>query len=208
MSENNRKRKLRSMDLELMKKKMMLECLYRHETQDEGLTTKDTEDVCSEYDDSVKAVLATKELSNVKMVSRKAVLANVRFLTEKEKGKSKQKLSDEQKKLKVNLRNCGKGRYQSKKRVVWTSPIYIVKNIRMCILMRNWSRLTDLLLMLLKHNKSYIPYIKQVRIFYLSFPFCFFSSNIQFYIVVHLRLHCGTCFTCEGSVCFIICLTT
>lgn len=174
MSEKNRKRKLRSMDLELMKRKMMLECLYRHETQDEGLTTKDTVDVCSEYDDSVKAVLATKELSNVKMVSRKAVLANVRFLTEKEKGKSKQKLSDEQKKLKVNLRNCGKSRYQSKKRVVWTSPIYIVKNIRMCILMRNWSRLTDLLLMLLKHNKSYIPYIKQEKIFYLSFPFCFF----------------------------------
>lgn len=48
---------------------------------------------------------------------------------------------------------------------IWSSPMCIVENIRKSILTQNWSNITDLLLLLLKHHKKYIPFIKQVSVY-------------------------------------------
>lgn len=62
--------------------------------------------------------------------------------------------------------NCSQFDY---KEIHWTSPTYIIRHIRNCILNHDWNNLTHLLLLLIKHGEPYICLVKEVRKFEIRF---------------------------------------
>ncbi|KAF2893745.1 hypothetical protein ILUMI_12439 [Ignelater luminosus] len=111
-----------------------------------------------------------RTIATVEVVYKKQALNALKIL-ETDAKKSKKNLTDEEKRLPYIKRRCNNQHYEH----TWDSATYIMKNIRACILTRDWNNLTHLLLLLLKHNKSYVPFVKQVA--HLNFMYNPSDSN-------------------------------
>ncbi|KAB0804134.1 hypothetical protein PPYR_01104 [Photinus pyralis] len=124
---------------------------------------EDSYDLFELQDDLIyKETQRRKELKKLPVIPRCKLKKAIKRLKEDPK-KKYDKLSPIEKRA-VHMKKTCTNNKKVQDRILWGSPTYLMRAIKNCILTRNWNNLSLLLLLLLRHNRVYRGFVKQMTL--------------------------------------------